>query len=66
MAYGDFKDLVSRIVSDKVLSSKAFNIARNTKYGEYKRDLPAMVYNFFKKSLLVLILLVAPLRKIKN
>ena len=28
MAYGDFKDLVGRTASDKVLRDKAFNIAK--------------------------------------
>ena len=32
MAYGDFKDLARRIVSDKVLRDKSFNIAKNSKY----------------------------------
>ena len=31
MAYGDFKDL-NRTFSDKVLSDKAFNIAKDPKY----------------------------------
>ena len=31
-AYGDFKDLAKRTVSDKVLIDKAFNIAKNPKY----------------------------------
>ena len=29
MAYGDFKDLTRRTASDKILSDKAFNIAKN-------------------------------------
>ena len=29
MAYGGFKDLAERTVSDKVLKDKAFNIAKN-------------------------------------
>ena len=28
MAYGDFKDLAKRTTSDKVLRSRAFNIAK--------------------------------------
>ena len=35
MAYGDFKDLARRIAADKVLRNKAFNIAKNSKYGGY-------------------------------
>ena len=49
MAYGDFKDLARRTQSDKVLRNKAFNIAKNTKYGEYQRGLDSMVYKFFDK-----------------
>ena len=33
MVYGDFKDL--RTASDKTLHDKAFNIAKNPKYGEH-------------------------------
>ena len=47
MAYGDFKDLNSRTVADKLLRDEAFNIAKNLKYDEYQRDLAAMVYDFF-------------------
>ena len=43
MAYGDFKDLAKRTVSDKVLREKAFNIAKNPKYHEYQRGLASMV-----------------------
>ena len=32
MAYGRFKDLNRRIVADKVLRDKAFNIAKSPKY----------------------------------
>ena len=35
MAYGDFKDLVRRTASDKVLRGEAFNIAKNPKYDWY-------------------------------
>ena len=48
-AYGDFKDLVRRTASDKVLRDKAFNIAKNPKYDEYQRELASMVYKFFEK-----------------
>ena len=37
MAYGDFKDLTRRTASDKMLSDKAFNIAKNPKYDGYQR-----------------------------
>ena len=49
MAYGDFKDLARRAAFDKVLRDKAFNIAKNHKYGGYQRGLPSMVYKFFDK-----------------
>ena len=49
MAYGDFKDLGRRTASDKVLRDKAFNIAKNPKYGGYQRGLASMVYKFFDK-----------------
>ena len=49
MAYGDFKDLVRRTVSDKVLRDNAFNIAKNSKYDGYQRGLASMVYKFFDK-----------------
>ena len=56
MAYEDFKNLARRTTSDKVLRNKAFNFAKNPKCGGYKRGLPSMVYNFFNKKLLVVVL----------
>ena len=49
MAYGDFKDLVRRTASDKVLRNKVFNIAKNPKYDGYQRGLASMIYNIFDK-----------------
>ena len=49
MAYGDFKDLTKRTTADKVLTDKAFNIAKNPKYDGYQRGLGSMVYKFFDK-----------------
>ena len=49
MAYGDFKDLTRKTVSDKVLKDKTFNIAKNPKYDGYQRGLPSMVYRFVDK-----------------
>ena len=49
MAYGDFKDLKRRTVSDKFLRDKALNIAKNPKYDRYQRGLASMVYVFFDK-----------------
>ena len=36
MAYGDFKDLSRRAISDKILRDKEFNIAKNPKYDGYQ------------------------------
>ena len=47
MAYEDFKDLLRRTASDKVLRDKAFNIARNPKYDGHQRGLASMVCKFF-------------------
>ena len=49
MAYGDFKDLARRTVSDQVLRNKTFNIAKNPKYDGYQRGLASLVYKFFYK-----------------
>ena len=49
MAYGDFKDLARRAAPDKFLRDKAFNIAKNSKYNGYRRELASMVYKFFDK-----------------
>ena len=51
MAYGDLKDLKRRIAADNVLRDKAFNIAKNSKYDGYQRELASMVYNFLIKRL---------------
>ena len=49
MAYGDFKNLSRRTVSDKILRDKAFDIAKNPKYDGYQRRLFSMVFKFFNK-----------------
>ena len=49
MTFKDFKDLPIRTASDKVVRSKAFNIAKNFKYDGYKRDFASMVYKCFDK-----------------
>ena len=46
---GDFKDLKRRAASEKILTDKPFNIAKNPKYDGYQRGLASMVYNFFDK-----------------
>ena len=49
MAYGDFKDLIRRIASDKILCDKAFDIGKNPKYDGCQRGLSSVVYKFFVK-----------------
>ena len=49
MAYGDFKYLTREAAFDKVLSDKAFNFAKNSKYNGYQSGLASMVYTFFDK-----------------
>ena len=49
MAYGNYKGLARRTVSDKILRDRAFNIATNPKYDGYQRGLASMVYKFFDK-----------------
>ena len=49
MAYGNYKGLERRTVSDKILRDRAFNIAANPKYDGYQRGLASMVYKFFDK-----------------
>ena len=44
MAYGDFKDLIRRTASDKILRHKAFNFSKNPKYDGYQRGFVSMVY----------------------
>ena len=49
MDYEDFKDLVRRTASDKVLRDKAFNITKHPKYDGYQKGLVSMVYKVFDK-----------------
>ena len=56
MAYGDFKDLTRRTGSDEILRDKAFNIAKNPNYDGNQRGPSLMVYKFFDKKLLVVLL----------
>ena len=42
MAYGDFKDLLRRTTSDKVLHDITFNIAENPKYEGYQLGLASV------------------------
>ena len=49
MACGDFKDLIKRTASDKVLRDKAFNIAKSPIFDGYQGGLASMVYKCFDK-----------------
>ena len=46
-AYSDSKDLTKRIVADKILRNKAFDIAKDPNYDGYQRGLASMAYKFF-------------------
>ena len=50
MAYGAYKDLPRRKVSDKVLCSKVFAIASNQQYDGYQQGLTSVVDKFLDKS----------------
>ena len=53
MAYGSFKKLLRRTVSDKASHDKGFDIAKNPKNDGYQRELALIVYNFLKKNPLI-------------
>ena len=57
MAYGDFEDLTRRTASDKILSDKVFNIAKNPKYDRFQRELDSLVYKFLIKNPQVVVLI---------
>ena len=57
MVCDDFKNILRRTASDKILADKAFNIAWNLKYNGYQRGLFSMLYKFLIKNLLLLLLL---------
>ena len=48
-AWGYFKDLNRRTFAAKVSCDKAFNVAKDPKYGGYQRVLASMVNKFFDK-----------------
>ena len=50
-----YRYLPRKTAADKVLSDKAFNIAKNLKYDKYQRGLASMVYKFFDKKLQVVL-----------
>ena len=47
MAYKDFKDLIRRTASDKILLDKAINFAKNTKCDGQQCGIASTVYKFF-------------------
>ena len=47
-AYGNFKYLLRRLASNKILRDKAFNIAKYPKYDGCQRALASLVYTFFE------------------
>ena len=49
MAYGVFKDLNRRTLTDEVLRYKAFDVAKDPQYDGYQRGLASMVYKYFDK-----------------
>ena len=51
VAYGNFKNLTRRTISDKMLHNKAFKIANNPKYDEYQCGPALIVYKFFDKKI---------------
>ena len=62
MAYEDFKGLLRKTASDKMLRDKAFNIAKSPKYDGYQNLLALMVHGFFEKA----VILVLNLYQVKN
>ena len=64
MADGDFKDLTRKTTAEKILRNKAFHVAKDPKYDGYQRGLASMVYKFFDKKLLAVVLNLC--RKMKN
>ena len=47
IVYGAFKDLNRTTFPHKVLTDKAFNIAKDPKYDGYQRRLASIAYKFF-------------------
>ena len=46
MANGGTKDLPRRIIANKALRDKAFNIGKIPKHDEYQRGITSMIYKF--------------------
>ena len=53
MVNGDFKYLIRRTGSYKLLRDKAFNVAKNSKYDEYQRGLLRWFMDFLIKKILL-------------
>ena len=51
MVHGDFEDFNRRIIADKLLRDKAFNIAKDPKYDGYQKGFASMVDKCFDKKL---------------
>ena len=69
MAYEDFKGLLRKTASDKMLRDKAFNIAKSPKYDGYQNLLALMVHRFFEKAVILVLNLYQVnqlLKKLKN
>ena len=49
MVYEDFKVLPWRTTANNVLRDKVINIAKNTKYDRYQRELTSNVYSLFNR-----------------
>ena len=47
MAYGDFKNILKRAASVKVLRAKSFNIAKNPNDDGYQRGFNSMAHKCF-------------------
>ena len=56
-AYGKSKDLTKGTQSENVLRDNAFKIASDPKYDCYQKGLATMVYKFFDKNLVGVVLL---------
>ena len=56
MGYEDFKDLIRRTTSDKIVHDKDLNISKTPKFDGYQHGLASMDYKFFDKSFLLVVL----------
>ena len=66
MAYEDFKDLTRRKAFHELFSENAFNIAKILKDYGYQRILASVVYKFFDKKKLLVVLLETKTWQTKN